>query len=364
MKRILHMSLLAGLLVLTMIATAQGGMIPEELADALPEEAEQLLDEWETRSGDGGAVLRGLSGLGREIREKALAIVKEYAAGAILILTAALLCGAAGAMQDAAGGPAERYIPLAGALAITAAAAGSIRSMAEMGMETLEQMQVFSRALLPSLTAAEAAAGCVVSAGLRQVVTVLFTDALIDLSGRVLLPLVYCHAAVSIADAALPEHELKRLREGIEKVVTGTLKLLPAIFTLFLTIAGAAGTAADAAALRMTRTAISTAIPVVGSILSDAAGSVLAGAGMLRGALGVFGLLGILAVCLTPFLRLAIQYGLYKLTALLASAGGPGPLADLIDALGTSMGMLLGMAGACAVMLLISVAAAVSMVVT
>ncbi len=41
----------------------------------------------------------------------------------------------------------------------------------------------------------------------------------------------------------------------------------------------------------------------------------LAGAGLLKGAIGVFGLLGVLVLCAYPFLQLGIQYLLYKLTA-------------------------------------------------
>ena len=38
----------------------------------------------------------------------------------------------------------------------------------------------------------------------------------------------------------------------------------------------------------------------------------LAGAGALRGTVGLVGLLVVLAVCITPFLRLALQYLVYK----------------------------------------------------
>ena len=72
------------------------------------------------------------------------------------------------------------------------------------------------------------------------------------------------------------------------------------VFTGFLSVTGAATSAADALSTQLTRTAIATAVPVVGSIISDAAGTVLAGAGMLKGAIGVFGLLAVLAICLTP----------------------------------------------------------------
>ena len=84
----------------------------------------------------------------------------------------------------------------------------------------------------------------------------------------------------------------------------------------------------------MTKTAISGMIPVVGGIIAEASETVLAGAGLLKGAIGVFGLLGVLALCAYPFLQLGIQYLLYKLTAFLASVIGDTELCGLIGGLG------------------------------
>ena len=83
-----------------------------------------------------------------------------------------------------------------------------------------------------------------------------------------------------------------------------------------------------------------------------------------EGAIGVFGLLAVLAICLTPFITMAVQYLLYKLAAFLAGTVTQEPLADLIDALGSAFGLMLGMTGSCALALLISIISSVSVVST
>ena len=108
---------------------------------------------------------------------------------------------------------------------------------------------------------------------------------------------------------------------------------------------------------------LSGTVPVVGGIISQASGSVLAGAGLLKNSLGVLGLLAVLATCLTPFLRMAVQYLLYKVTAFLAATAGNGTLVELIDALGSAFGLVLGMVGSCALLLLISITSSVSVVI-
>ena len=73
--------------------------------------------------------------------------------------------------------------------------------------------------------------------------------------------------------------------------------------------------------------------------------------------------LAVLATCLTPFLHLAVQYLVYKLTAFLAGTAGSGVLVELIDALGGAFGLVLGMVGSCALLLLISITSSVSVVI-
>jgi stage III sporulation protein AE len=71
----------------------------------------------------------------------------------------------------------------------------------------------------------------------------------------------------------------------------------------------------------------------------------------------------VLAICLTPFLRLALQYLVYKLTATLCALVAQPRLSQLIDAIGSAFGLVLGMTGAAALVLLVSLVSAISAVV-
>ena len=109
--------------------------------------------------------------------------------------------------------------------------------------------------------------------------------------------------------------------------------------------------------------AISGVVPVVGGIISEAAETVLAGAGVLKNTIGLAGTLAILAACAYPFLQLGVQYLLYKLTAFLSCTMGPPELCRLIGGLGGAFGLVLGMTGACALLLLVAVLSSVGAVV-
>ena len=117
------------------------------------------------------------------------------------------------------------------------------------------------------------------------------------------------------------------------------------VFTLYLNLSGAVTGAADAAAARAAKTAISAALPVVGGIISDAAGALTAGASLLRGAVGALGAAVVAAVCLVPFLSLGLRYLFYKAAAALASCFAEKRLAELIGEVGSVFALVLGVTG-------------------
>lgn len=233
-----------------------------------------------------------------------------------------------------------------------------------LGASTIEDLSVFSRALLPTLAAATAASGSVTTATVQQVTTVFLVDVLVSLIRGLLVPLVYVYVGVLAASAALAESRLGVLAEGLKKAVTWCLTTALVLFTVYLSVSRVVTGSVDAASVKVARAAISGVVPVVGGIISDAAETVLAGAGMLKNTVGVFGMLGDSGQpAAYPFLQLGVQYLLYKLTAFAAGAVGAPGLHKLIDGLGGAFGLILGMTGSCALLLLISVLSSVAAVV-
>lgn len=343
------------LLAWWLVAPAWGAELPREVRDALPTAAEEITEELE----DPASLSEGLSRLWDRALGYVEEAVRQSIGGGVVLLAAAVLCALTEECMDAAGGKVH-FVPMAGALAITLAAAGSVKTMMGLGQETVEELNTFSKALLPTLSAAVAASGGIVSASVRQVATIFFVDLLLSLI-RGLLPLVYFYVAAAAADAMLPQRRLagisRAIRKGTVWLLTGAL----ALFTLYLTVSGAAAGSADTVTARLARSAVGV-LPVVGSILADAADSVLAGAGAVKNTVGAAGLLAVLAVCLLPLVRLGVQYLVYKAAAFLAGILGAEQLTGLIDALGGAFGLIFGMTGACGLLLLISISSALGVV--
>ena len=287
-------------------------------------------------------------------------IVRRAARSGVLILLIVLFCGLADTVQEGMGKSRSSAAALAGTLAVTAVAVADVNSLIGMGTGAISNIASFSNVLLPAVAALTAATGAITGAAVRQLAAALFSDLLVNLINGLLIPLLYGYIAASAAQAAVGADGLKRLADLLKWVVTTVLTVVMMVFVGYLTASGVVAGTADAATVKAAKFAISGAIPVVGGILSDAAETVLASAGVLRGTVGVFGMLTVLGICLVPLLQFAVHYLAYKLTAALAAAVGDGPVCALVDRLGSAFGLVLGMTGACCLLLLITLVSCVS----
>ena len=346
MRKIALLLLLGALLGLT--ASAEDIVDTSGVAAAVPDGVSDALGGMTAADADFG---EGVQGILDDLSEKSGGALRAAVGTAAQLLAIVLLCALVGHFAPDA--PVDA-VTLAGVLAVTAACAGSLHSLLRLGSETLDQVRVFANVLLPAMTAATAATGAVSGAAALSGATVLFSDLLINLTDRLLLPLVYAYLALRAADAAVGGESLGRLAGLVSWIITNSLKWLVLGYVAYVSVTGVISGSADSAKIRAAKLALSGAVPVVGSIIADASETVLVGAAVLRTGLGVFGMLVVLGICAYPFLRIGAQYLILKLSAALSAAIGEKRLVGVIDAVSSCMGFLLALTGAQALMLLVS----------
>lgn len=313
---------------------------------------------------EGTNLQKGLGVLASQASEQVDAVLHSAFRSAGFMLLVVLFCGMGSTLFQSGQSAMTRTADLIGVTVITLVAVSDTASMLGLGREAIGQIDAFSKVLIPTMATATAACGSVTGAVARQAATLLFSDLLITLINRVLIPVVYLYIAVTAATAALGSKGIAAIAGFMKKGVKGAMTAILLVFTGYLTLSGAAAGAADATALKATRMAISSMVPVVGGILSDATETVLTGASAIRSGIGIFGTLVILGFCVVPFLYLGGQYLVYKLVAMLASVLYQGAISDLIDQIGAAFGLVLGMLGSCALLVLISLIGTISVAMT
>ena len=332
------------------VAEQSEAMDTESVTEALPQAANEILGDvslTDAKMGD-----KGLSSLFNTLKGSIFGVFKNALSSAAKILTVIILCTAAtSAMTD---GGVRDMVCLGGTAAVSAIAISNVHSFIGLGMETLYTLSDYSKVLLPTLCTAAASAGAITSASAKYVATSLFMDVLITASANIVLPLISIYLASVIANALLSRDSLANIAKLLKWACTMGLTLLMLAFTTYLGMTGLVSGKADEFATKLAKSALGV-LPVVGSIVSDTAETLVAGAGVLRNAIGVFGFLAVAAICLTPFMTLGVHYLVYKGTAALTQAFADKRMAELISEIGAAFGMLLALVGAGGIMLFLSV---------
>lgn len=358
LKRILITAVFALLFVLAAQMRAYAAEITEVMAEemgirevnnAVPESAEEILGDAEVDTGENSEKL--LHKILDYVKENSGVQMKNALKSAVSVLLIAILTS----VVSTAFGIKHGYTVMAGVAGISAVTVTSAASFISLGRTTLSDISAFSKALLPTLATAGAVNGAYTSAGVKYGVSVFFIDLLISAAEKLIIPLICAYLAAGIAAAAVGGEGINTAVNFLKWLTVSVMTGLVMIFTVFLSVTGIVAGSADAAVQRMTKTAISTALPVVGGIVSDAAGAVAAGAALLKNGIGVFGLIVVLAVCTVPFLKIGFTYLAYKAAAGLSGTVADARISKLLGTIGTAFGMILGLVGAAAVMLFVSV---------
>lgn len=347
---------------LLLCVSASALELPSELDGTVPRE---LIDSAE--AGD-DLLLRGGQYLFSHFRAALQDAVANSLRGAMALMLLSLLCGlvesTAESTAESAGETPARYAGYLGVLGAAALSAGDLSALIGLGVETMDELSVMAKLLLPTIAAAMAGGGCVGSASVWQVGALMLSDVFLSLMRDVLVPVLYCMIGTAAAGALLEQSRLSLLSKGIGKLLSWGLSAILIVFTAFLSVSNLLAGSADRLAVKVGKTVISGAVPVVGGILSDATEAVAATALTLRGTLGVLGVFSVLALCLVPLLRMAVQYLFYQLAAFFSGMVGSQSLSKFLEQLSSAFSLMLAMTAGGAFLLLVSLLIAMMMVVT
>ena len=248
----------------------------------------------------------------------------------------------------------DKLTALIGSVTISGVLLSRANTMIQLAVDTIRELSEYGKLLYPVMAAAVAAQGGVTASAALYTGTAVFDMILGSVIAKVLVPFVYMYLTLVTANCALGEDLLKRMACLIKNGMTWFLKMILMVFTTYISITSVVSGTTDAVALKAAKVTISSVVPVVGGILSDASEAVLVSAGLMKNVAGIYGILAILAVFLEPFLRIGIQYLVLKATAAVCSLFGTKGIIALIDQVSSAMGLLLAMTGAESIFLLIS----------
>ena len=249
----------------------------------------------------------------------------------------------------------KRTVVLAAVVGIATLLLNASNSFINLATETVTSLSDYGKLLLPVLATALTMQGNTSSSAALYSGSVLFCTVLTTLLTKIIVPMIYVYICIAISWAAIGEDSLKNIRDFIKWLASWSMKIVLYIFSGYMGITKIVTGSVDASALKATKLTISSMIPVVGKIISESSETVLLSAGIVKNSIGIYGLLAILSLIIGPFIKIGIQYLLFKLTSAICDLFGIKQVSGLIGDFSKAMGIALGTIGILGLMLMISI---------
>lgn len=191
---------------------------------------------------------------------------------------------------------------------------GSFSQAAQVAEETMENVILFVKLLVPAYLISVGVAAGSVTAGASYQIMLLVIYGVEHILLSVLLPLIYSFVMLSMLNGIWAEEKLTLLIELLEKVVGWVLRAAIGVVTgisLFQTLITPLVDSVKSSTLQK----VLASLPGVGNLADGAVELVLGSAMVLKNSIGVILLLLLLALCAAPLVKIAMIAFILKCAA-------------------------------------------------
>lgn len=204
----------------------------------------------------------------------------------------------------------------------------------------MELSSNFLLAYIPAFAGVISMSGKPLSSAAYSSVMIGLSNLLAQCNVKVFLPVVQVFFSLNIASSVQPKYAFNSLVTFFKKAVTVLLGFSATIFTGLLAIKGSLASAGDSVAVRGVKMLVGSAVPVVGSALSDAYTSVLGSITLIQNAVGIFGIVVFALMHVPVILDLLLWYLALSFTASVSEALGQKQAATLLNGIASTVSLV------------------------
>lgn len=228
-------------------------------------------------------------------------------------------------------------------------------SIITLTKEAVGNMISFIQLLFPLLMTLMLASGSVVSVNLVQPIILFIINLISNIFQSIIIPIILVGTALAIVSKISDRIQIDKLSKFLKSSSVWVIGILLTIFVGVLSIEGTLGSSVDGITAKTAKAAVSSFIPVVGKVLGDAVDTVIGCSAILKNAIGIVGVIVVIAICITPILKLAIITIIYHHTAALCEPIADSKIVSLITQMADTFKILLAILCSISVMLIIGI---------
>lgn len=217
----------------------------------------------------------------------------------------------------------------------------SFRIAYEEAQQLVENVRNLSVYMIPAMAAVAAAGGYAISSVMQsELMTGGFSLILTVMKNCFAVGILWV-TVLEIVNFISKRALLSQLTSLVRTVLEKGMKAVSALYLFLMGTVGVVMPAADQAVYKAS-SAVVGSVPVVGSAMSGAMDSVLAGSVLIKNGIGAAGCIALLCICLVPAAKLTAIWLVYRLLAAFLSPVADERVVQVLAALARSTSMLLG----------------------
>lgn len=222
-------------------------------------------------------------------------------------------------------------------LVLVVIAINSFALASQIGSEAISSMTDFMNAILPTLFTLLVGMGAVGSATIFQPMIFLLVSTIATIIKTVVFPLIFLAVILTVVSSLTGEFRLSKMGGFIKQIGITVLGLSFVIFFGVILIQGAAVSVADGISLRTAKYLTSTFVPVVGGMFANSLELVVGCSLLIQNAIGLVGMIVILATVAFPIVKILALVMMYKLVSAVIQPIGDPMIVDCVNNLGNTL---------------------------
>lgn len=204
----------------------------------------------------------------------------------------------------------------------------------------MELSSNFLLAYIPAFAGVISMSGKPLSSAAYSSVMIGLSNLLAQCNVKVFLPVIQVFFSLNVASSIQPKYAFNSLVSFFKKAVTILLGFSATIFTGLLSIKGSLASAGDSVAVRGVKMLVGSAVPVVGSALSDAYTSVLGSITLIQNAVGIFGIVVFALMHVPVIIDLLLWYLALSFAGSVSEALGQKQAATLLSGVAATVSLV------------------------
>ncbi len=224
-----------------------------------------------------------------------------------------------------------------------------------MAKESIQNLVGFSYTLLPILITLMISTGSITFSSIAQPVLLFLITFIGNIVVNILMPLILIGTSLGIISKISDRIQIDKISKFFKSGVVWILGIVLTLFVGVLSLEGTLSSSVDGITAKTAKAAVSNFVPVVGKILGDAVDSVIGCATILKGAVGIIGVVVIIGICVVPIIKLTVLTITYHAASAICEPIADSKIVGLLSQMGDTFKTLLALLCSVSVMLIIGV---------